>query len=58
MFYVLYMDVGLHIAKFVALLPCNKNDMGSVLAFAFSQWNLHVLPVYLWLHSMYSDFLP
>ena len=41
-----------------ALSPHSKRVPGSTPSWGLSVWSLHVLPVYMWVLSGYSSFLP
>ena len=43
--------------QWLALSPHSKKVLGSILGQDVSVWNLHVLPVSVWVLSGYSDFL-
>ena len=42
----------------LAPLPHSKRVPGLTPGWGLSVWSLHVLPVYVWVLSRYSDFLP
>ena len=42
----------------LALLPHNERVPGSTPGWGLSVWSLHVLPVYAWVLSGFSGFLP
>jgi len=42
----------------LAPLPHSERVPGSIPGWALSVWSLHVLPVYVWVLSGYSGFLP
>ena len=49
---------GCMVVWWLALLPHNKRVPGSIPGWGLSVWSLHVLPVYAWVLSGYSGFLP